>query len=348
MRLGGVSGVGAIALAPGVEALYDATTAIPAGWKRRVNRDAYKSVVCTEYIGTVSGPACVRLEGPILVSAFSYTAPTTIGEGEGVEATAANSVPRTTPASISIGTTFTDLGIEWFTNRRGPRVVDGPVGPPPGSFATPTTVNGLPGVIVESSASTHSVVWSPSPGVVVAVDGDGVDVAMILDVARAVAPAVQFAAASLPVVVAAVEGVRWSASDNNHPYLLATKRDGRECVGFGWFDDCSQRFVDRIFSRFAEGRLILSGAVPPTTTTIRIERVGLEPLLVNPNEVEGFTSRFFAVDATEWSPVAVKAVGPDGQELGRFVDGVDSSEHTVRLEARQPAPTSQANPTSTR
>ena len=110
----------------------------------------------------------------------------------------------------------------------------------------------------------------------------------------------------IPVVVARAQGLTWEANDNNHPYLLATRHDGEECVGFDFIDGCSQKPGDRMNLVFADGGYVVLGATKVDGTSVEaIASDGTVLGSVVPYTVPGFRSTFFVMPTGTTPPTRV-------------------------------------------
>ena len=259
---------------------------VPAGWERRVDPDVLKLAVCTSVEDTADGPVCTETEGPAGVGQVGYVPP---------DATAG---PHGVP-ELGVVTTHTHLALDdyvkqWTTMGKGAESL------------TPATIRGHRAWAYDTNGpNTPTLTWEERPGIIVSVSGSEIDPAIVARAAEAVT-VVDVERLPLPVVVARAQGLTWEANDNNHPYLLATRHDGEECVGFDFIDGCSQTLEDRVHIVFAGGGYVVLGATVTGADTV--DAVGADGTIlgsVAPNAVPGFRSTFFAIPSGATPPARV-------------------------------------------
>jgi hypothetical protein len=259
---------------------------VPAGWVRTLDEDVIKLGVCTAVEDDADGPLCTETEGPGVpgVAQIRYGPVGTVpDQKEGFEAL----VVQTMHTSPSFDL---DLYLGHFS----------------GKGTNPVTVATVRGHDARSydgnGRNTPTLTWQERPGLVVSVGGSNVKPQVVAAAAERI-HLVDVERLPVPTVVARIDGVSWRGGDNNHPYLLAVRHDGQECIGWSFIDGCSQRPEDRGHVEFAGSSYWTLGAAPADVTSVDVMTTGGKVVASHGTyAVPGFTSRFFSVPSAADAP----------------------------------------------
>jgi hypothetical protein len=262
---------------------------VPNGWRRVLDRRVITLGVCAAVEMRADGPACTATEGPVLVGQVNWLAPSNSGGDTAFD-------PSDDPGARSLGVAtthgITDLATYVAGNKSGI------------AAATSTTVRGHPALAYEANGpATTALSWIERAGLLVTVVGAKVSADVVARAAEGIRP-VNADRLPLATVVARPKGPAWNGTSggNNHPYLLAVQRDGKECIDYGFIDGCSQVAEDRLHLVFAGEDYSALGAVPATTMSVdAVGRDGTTLASATTFTVPGFESRFFSI-ATGLNP----------------------------------------------
>ena len=276
----------AIPVAPGVDDFYVGPASLG---DPHISESIWNGLIrCTEL--DTSGD-CARLEGLGIVALVDY------GSGQADQ--------------VQIGTTFgAHVTLEEYATMLGPMQ---PAAPTP----APSTVRGHSAVLFEDNSQYPAVMWEERPGVLVWVAVPPSRQAELTSIAEAVV--LQKGPSTIPGrLLVPNTGEPWRARNNNGTGLIVAKFSGKECVGWGYIDKCSDRIEDRTFAAHFPSAVYIAGSVPSEVESVRVRPESGDPVEVTPFAYGGSSSRFYQVTLPPDTVATVDWLGADGNVIATY------------------------------
>jgi hypothetical protein len=212
---------------------------------------------------------------------------------------------------VQVGTTFgAHVTLEEYATMLGPMK---PAAPTP----APSTVRGHSAVLFEDNGQYPAVMWEERPGVLVWVAVPPSREAELTSIAEAVV--LQKGPSTIPGrLLVPNTGEPWRARNNNGTGLIVARFSGKECVGWGYIDKCSDRIEDRTFSAHFPSAVYIAGSVPTEVERVRVRPESGDPVEVTPFAYGGSFSRFYQVTLPPDTVASVDWLGADGSAIATY------------------------------
>ena len=284
----GCGGFDPVTVAPGVDDFYVGPASLGAP---RISGWMWNSLLrCAEL--DASG-TCTRIEGLGLVALVNY------GSGEADQ--------------VQVGTTFgANVTLDDYAVRLGGQLLKRNT-----AARTPTIVRGHNAVLFDDNGQYPGVLWEERPGVLVWVAVPPSRQGELAAIAEAVV--LQPGPSTMPgQIVVPTTGEPWPAKSNNASGLTIARFSGKECVGWGYIEKCSERIEDRTYSAHVASAVYIAGSVPTDVERVRVQPESGEPVEVTPFEYGGFSSRYYQVTLPPDTVASVDWLRADGSVIATY------------------------------
>jgi hypothetical protein len=113
-------------------------------------------------------------------------------------------------------------------------------------------------------------------------------------------------------------GGPWRGADTTSMGLVIAKFSGKECVGWGGINKCSDRIEDRTFAAHFPSAVYIAGSVPTEVKRVRVQPETGDPVEVTPFAYGGLSSRFYQVTLPPDTVASVAWLGADGSVIATY------------------------------
>lgn len=282
----GCAGFDALVVADGISDYYVGPASLG---EPRIDESHFRYLTrCVEL--DTAGATCTKIEGIAGVGIVDY--PSDVPVDTSVTTADAN--------DIEIGTVFTDISPEEYSAgwaaEWGSSAID---------------VRGTTAIAYRTTDTTASLIWTERPGVLVWIQAPLEREAEL----PAIAEGLQLVDGPETIpsrLVVAGTGEPYDASSNDGDAMIVGKRDGTECTGWAYIDDCSNAIADTTYMRTINDEPVIVGAVPADVASVVVRPVDGEPVIASLITVEGYETRFFQTAVETYETTTVEWLDPAG------------------------------------
>jgi|GEM_PF-3070628 len=277
----------AIEVVPGVDDFYVGPASLG---DPHISQSMWDSLIrCSEL--DASG-ACARIEGIGIVALVNYGT----GQADQVQ------VGTTFGAHVTLEEYALNLGSGLQTTRPA---------------TTSTVVRGHTALLFEDNGQYPAVMWEERPGVLVWVAVPPTRQSELASIAETVV--LQRGPSTIPGrVLVPNTGEPWRAQDNTGSGLVIAQFSGKDCVGWGGINKCSDRIEDRTFAAHFPSAVYIAGSVPIDVGRVRVQPEIGDPVEVTPFAYGGSSSRFYQVTLPPETVASVDWLGADGNVIATY------------------------------